>query len=498
MRIQQFLEHHGIVSNPFADEDAQTDLVFKSYCINHTYHPSWDKIYGEPSEPATAVVFGEKGSGKTALGLQIIRHLADYNADHADRRVFVVQYDDFNPYLDRFRERFSGRQRRRVDRLLGQWKLWDHMDAILAQGVTQLVDRLLDVKQARHPAVAGDAPLPIKELDAAQTRDVLLLAACYDQSTGENIQQRWQRLRRKLRFSVWKTRLDVVLGLAVTAGVLGTTAYLEKWNWLGHIWPYLIIAAGWLPRAWRYLKFSWAARKISGNARVLHHNTGVLRRLLMAIGTRRLAAQPLPAFQRTDDRYELLGKLQNVLRTLGFSGVVVLVDRIDEPYLINGSAEMMRTLLWPMLDNKFLKHPGLGLKMLLPAELVEYIERESRDFYQRARLDKQNLIRSLDWTGQALYDVADARLKACAGEGMSPSLAKLFEDSVGARRLQDAFASLRVPRHLFKFMYRVLSAHAAAHPEHEPAWQVSPATFESVLAVYQRELDAADRGVGAV
>jgi hypothetical protein len=44
----------------------------------------------------------------------------------------------------------------------------------------------------------------------------------------------------------------------------------------------------------------------------------------------------------------------------------------------------------------------------------------------------------------------------------------------------------------------VLSAHAEAHPEHEPAWQVSPATFESVLAVYQRELDAADRGVGAV
>ena len=64
-----------------------------------------------------------------------------------------------------------------------------------------------------------------------------------------------------------------------------------------------------------------------------------------------------------------LAKLQNVLRTLGFSGIVVLVDRVDEPYLINGSAELMRALVWPLLDNKLLKHPGIGFKLLLPSEL---------------------------------------------------------------------------------------------------------------------------------
>ena len=110
MKIQQFLQHHGIAANPFADEDAQTDLVFKGYCIANTYHPAWDKIYGDPTEPATSVVFGEKGSGKTALRLQIAHRLTDYNADHPERQVFVVQYDDFNPFLDRFRDRFSGRR----------------------------------------------------------------------------------------------------------------------------------------------------------------------------------------------------------------------------------------------------------------------------------------------------------------------------------------------------------------------------------------------------
>ena len=156
MKIQQFLDHHGIAANPFADEDAQTDLVFKGACIRNTFHPTWDKIYGDPSEPATAVVFGEKGSGKTAIRLQLARHLTDYNAEHPEHQVFVVEYDDFNAFLDRFRDRFSGR-RRRADRALEQWRLWDHIDAILSLGVTQLVDRILEVKQARHPAARDEA-----------------------------------------------------------------------------------------------------------------------------------------------------------------------------------------------------------------------------------------------------------------------------------------------------------------------------------------------------
>ena len=161
MKIQQFLEHHGLVSNPFADEDAQTDLVFKGACIRSVFHPAWDKIYGDPTEPATSVVFGEKGSGKTAMRLQVVRRLADYNADHPDHQVFVVQYDDFNPFIDRFREGFHGRWRR-IDRALGQWRLWDHIDAILSLAVTQLVDRILEVQQSRHPA-ARDEPLPIEQ-----------------------------------------------------------------------------------------------------------------------------------------------------------------------------------------------------------------------------------------------------------------------------------------------------------------------------------------------
>jgi hypothetical protein len=495
MRIQQFLEHHGIAANPFADEDAQTDLVFKGHCIKTIYHPSWDKIFGDPREPATSIVLGEKGSGKTAIGLQIVRHVADYNMDHPGQRLLVVQYDDFNPFLDRFRDRFSGR-RRRIERALDEWRLWDHMDAILSLATTQLVDRLLGDRQARHPAAQDPNPLPVEALDRSQVRDVLLLAACYDQSTAQNFQQRWERLRRRLRFPTWKSRLDQVLGIAVTLLVVGFVVWQRKWVAFGTIWPYLAILAGWLPRLVRSVKWWWTARRIRSHTRVLDRPTGMLRNLLMRFSGNQLAGQPLPAHRRTDDRYALLGKLQTVLRTLGFPGILVVIDRLDEPYLINGSAELMRALLWPLLDNKFLKHPGIGLKILAPTELGQFIDRENRDFYERARLDKQNLIRSLDWTGQSLYDLADARIRACALEGQSPTLPGLFDETVDSARLTAALGSLRVPRHLAKFMYRLVTAHCHAHTEQTPVWRISAATFESVLAVYHRDQDAAARGLG--
>ena len=496
MRVQHFLEHHGIASNPFADEDAQTDLVFKGACIRTTYHPSWDKIYGDPTEPATAIVFGEKGAGKTALGLQVVRHLFDYNGLHLDRQTLVIPYSDFNPFLDHFRGRLSSR-RRRMDRALAQWRLWDHMDAILSLGVTQLVDRVLGNRQTQHPA-AIDAPLPVAKLDRSQVRDVLLLAACYDQSTAETPERRWRRLRRKLRFAPWAARLTRLFGLAVAASVIGLIVHRREWTWLQSGWPYAIVAAAWLPWAWRWLRATWTALRIHRRTRAVQRGVGLLRRLLTQFSAKQLAAQPLPIHAGTDDRYALLAKLQSALRTLGMPSVVVLVDRLDEPYLINGSPELMRALLWPMLDNKFLKHPGMGIKLLLPAELLRFVDQETRDFYEKARLDKQNMIRSLEWTGQALYDVADARIKACAAEGASPALLKLFDEAVDARRLQDALAALRSPRRLFKFLYRLLTAHCNAHTEQEPSWRISAPVFESTLAVYLRDQDAADRGMGAI
>ena len=129
MKIQDFLEHHGIAGNPFAEEEAQNDAVFKRTCLETTFHPSWDKIFGDPAEPSTSIVFGEKGAGKTALKLQMLQQYRAHAAAGGEPSTFVVLYDDFNPFLDRFVSRVG--PSRPVERVLSQWKLWDHMDAIL-------------------------------------------------------------------------------------------------------------------------------------------------------------------------------------------------------------------------------------------------------------------------------------------------------------------------------------------------------------------------------
>jgi hypothetical protein len=424
------------------------------------------------------------------MRLQIVRHIEQHNRTHPDRQLFVIEYDDFNPFLDRFHEKLG--RRRRLDQVLSHWKLWDHMDAILSLGVTRLVDLVL---AGQLGGAAKESPLEVSRLDRHQMRDLLLLAATYDQSSAETFRQRWHRLRRRLRFSTWRTRWPLALGILGVLVVFGLIIGLQKFDWLASPWPYVFAAVPWAPFAWRWWKWYWRARAITRQLRVVNHEPNPLRQVLMNFSNDELAGQPLPTQERTDDRFELLAKFQGVLKTLGYSGVVVLVDRVDEPHLINGSPQQMKAFLWPLLDNKFLKHPGIGLKLLLPIELSYFADREDRDFYQRARLDKQNLVPSLGWTGEALYDIANARLKACAINGNTPSLRMLFQESVSERRLIDALRTLRVPRHLFKFLHRLFVSHANAHTEESPAWQISGETFESVLALYQREQDAYDRAL---
>lgn len=501
MNIQSFLEHHGIIRNPFAEEDAQTDQVFKEHCISSAYHPIWDKVYGDPKEPSTSIIFGPKGSGKTAMRLQIDQHLARYNLEHPSERVFVIRYDDFNPFLDHFCERMSRRTSRKPEKVLDAWRLWDHMDAILCLGVTDLVDRILGTRSPK--ASEAVSPAAIDSLDRTAARDMLLLAACYDQSTASTFTDRWNDLRKRLHFRNLQVKwsLALAIGSAVFSVLLVAWLMLRDWGvdsgeesagvsprvlWLIPI----LTLIGSMPFLIKTLKCQLAASGIHRHMRVGKRETASLRKVLQQFPSKELASQPLPRFDRTDDRYELLNKFQLILERLGFHGIVVLMDRVDEPHLTGGKPELMQRFVWPILDNKLLKHPGIGFKMMLPQELHRDIERETREFHERARLDKQNVIPAFQWTGESLYDLARARMIACAADGRQPEPKDLFADEVSYERLLSAFQSLRVPRHLFRLLYRVLVDHCNRHTDSQPVFKIKAETFESTLAVYNREAES--------
>ncbi len=289
-------------------------------------------------------------------------------------------------------------------------------------------------------------------------------------------------------------------------GVIATTVFAYRWadglNFLFNAWFYAVVALFLVPAIWKILTRFWKAWQLRSSLRVLPHSKNELLDILLQFKNTDFRGMPFPVSNSTDNRYEMLHKFLGVTETLGFGGLIVLIDRVDEPYLVNGSPELEKLLVWPILDNKLLKHERVGLKMLLPGELLHFMEKENADFHQRARMDKQNLIKSLDWTGESLFDLANERLKACAADeqknGKAPQMTDFFDPALNRQKLIAAFADLRVPRHLFKFLYGLFSRHVNDHSDTEPVWLISEATFQSALHVYLRDRAAAERNLGVV
>ncbi len=488
MKLEHFMQHHGIAGNPFSEEDAQTDTVFKRRCMATVHHPAWNKFFGSPADPSTALVFGEKGSGKTALRLQATSELEAYNQANPAERVFIISYDDFNPYIDNCRVAIKASS---MDQVLAIWRLQDHMDAILSLGVTQLVNLLTTEK----------VDLTVLGLD--QRRDLLMLTALYDASTGEPIARRWSRLRRRSGFRPLWARRDLQIGFGTTLLVIALFLWFPSLRGLSILpWLMVPIVAGWLYWAWRLARAELFARDIRKGLRVLSRDPSALRWELLWFKPSELSGQPLPTASRrgAEERYELLRKFQAVIETLGFSGIVVLIDRVDEPQQVEGDPRKMRALIWPLLDHKFLRHPGIGVKLLLPIELAYYLEKEDKEFYDRARPDKLNLIKPLRWTGPSLYDLASDRLRACrqdpARNGEAPRLRRFIDDAISDDYLKDALGNLRTPRHLFKFLHRLIEEHCHRHTEDAPRWTIDYDTFRTIYAAYIRDLEAFDRGYG--
>ena len=160
-----------------------------------------------------------------------------------------------------------------------------------------------------------------------------------------------------------------------------------------------------------------------------------------------LQSNDLPTTDSDEQRYAMFARLKRVIEAYGFSGILVVIDRVDEPTLVNGDPDRMRSIIWPMFNNKFLQLDRVGIKMLLPIELRHALFKESSAFFQEARLDKQNMIERLSWTGASLYDLCNARLGVCRPASSEPiSLIDLFKEDVTRNDVVDALGAMQQPR----------------------------------------------------
>ena len=519
MNLTEFFGHWKIEENPFQGEEARHDTVFARMArlssagnlqgqqIPSAQHSDFEKIVGAIDRPATSVVFGEKGSGKTAIRMQIADRVRRINHDRETDRVFLISYDDWNPFLDRMHEVTAKSD---VLESLRKIRLVDHMDAILSIGVSSVVDSMLGAQQGDERLPKGRLVDSPSKLDAMTKRDLLVLQAVYDRSAVAG--ERTRQLRKVLRVS--PTRNSMLWTAALWVGWLPAAAFVvwalmnppggegavvtdPTWRW----WVLAILGVMYgavlgKVLGWDRMIVRHAAAKLRRQLKVLRRTDASYSQSLHSLHEHDRTTSILPLTSTDDQRYSMLERLRRVLRAGGYSGLLVLIDRLDEPTLINGDTERMKAAVWPLLNNKFLQQDGVGFKLLLPIELRHAIFKESSAFFQEARLDKQNLVERLSWTGPMLYDLCDARLRACLAPDAKPiTLQDLFDDSVNRQDIVDALDQVHQPRDAFKMLYRCLAEHCSNVTRDQAAWRVSRPVLEQVRKAEADRVQQLYRGI---
>lgn len=489
MNVTKFLEHWSIRDNPFKAEEARHDAVFARLQHGATTHPDFEKIMGDLAQPSAAIVFGEKGSGKTAIRLQIAERLAEYNQANPRARVLLIPYDDLNPILDRFCAEARGDDDDDGMELLKRLrtlKLADHLDGILHVAVPRVIDALLERGESAEPGWRE-----LRRAAVGVRRDAQLLQALYDRHEG--YEHRAAMLRRRLAVP-WNRHRLIWKGLAVwgwlPAAAAGVGSFLVSREMITPlVWLW---AVGILLAMWGVLLFNWLvvervfvvkrkARRVSRRLRVVGRSTVALASVLEFVPPEYRTSAVLPGDEHEERRYALLARLRRVLGVLGYAGLLIIVDRVDEPSAVSGDADSMRAVVWPLLNNKFLQQEGIGVKLLLPVELRHELFRESSVFFQGARLDKQNLIERLTWSGPALYDLCNARLRACQTPDAAPvTIAELFDDEVSRQDIIDALEQMHQPRDAFKLIYQCMQEHCSNVTEDQAKWRIPRPVLDSV------------------
>lgn len=527
MTLTDFLQYWGLAENPFAGEEARSDGVFTRMnglepaqveelsvvsVPSSAFHSDFDKVLGDLRRPNSAVVFGEKGSGKTAMKLQLAARVREHNEKNPLKRVMLVVQDDLDGMLTRVHDRYEGKTP--LDSF-HRIRAVDHLDQVMISIVSRLVDAILDDGRGED-RVTLTSPEPVsKVLDQASRRDLVLLQALYDRPEDAEFRT-WELARRlKVNRSIWSF---------VGRGVLGVIPLLigGAYLWLRLFLPETLKSTDWLNYGfiaaaglyallilkvliWDILGRRQIARRVKKQLVVTGRGFRSFARTLAEVDPSLRDSATLPTSSAFEARQALLDKVRRILGQLGYASIVVIIDRVDEPSLVNGNVDCMKAIIWPLLNNKILQQEGVGFKLLLPIELRHALYKESSSFFQEARLDKQCLVERLGWSGAMLYDLCNARLKSCINKTkllaaelspeLAPTLAELFAEDVTRAELVASLEQLHQPRDAFKFLYHCIVEHCANVTKEDGAWRIPKHTLESVRKQEVERVQGVYRGI---
>ena len=352
---------------------------------------------------------------------------------------------------------------------------------VLHSIVPQLVDQLLGVTD-RAPLQISNFRKALRKAPALVRREMLLLQMAYDHTPIAA--KRTRQLKSALGLggsSGSKAAANWAMVLALFALVLAGMSLVQEPKRALLAFA-IVLAAGSFAMGWSWLRCQTRvgiiARGMHRGIRCVNRSAASFRESLHHIETN-IGSASMPTDRGDDSRFAMFDRLLAVLRAADYGSIAILVDRVDEPTTVAGDVDHMRSLVWPLLSSRFLQHRGLAVKLLLPAELGDLFSREDGAFFRAARLDKQNAVERLQWSGSMLSKMCDARIRAASSRPNSAvPIESMFDANVGRAKIEEALAGCGNPREACRMVYAMLQEHMA-HAE-AGAKTISNSTFELV------------------
>ena len=500
MFLTTWREHWSLEKDPFACEDADKDLVL-SEMTRTAVHSAFDRVYGDPRSPAPGIVFGEKGSGKSGMRIAMRERLEEFSSQADGKRILCSEYVDFDVYLERFRCAVGvGEDPKVVGQAVSKhWTLADHLDALLSLGVTRMVDDLLGSKESQHG------------LSKRHKIDLLLLTALYYDSRERTVGEAWEKLTQRLhlrasgRFgaTAFRWMMTALSAFFLVGPFLGRLQGVDVGP--GALWAgagFASLAFAWVPHLFANRKLERMARSVS--IRLLGRDSALLAGFLGRLSEGERNRFVLPTGTDERQRYDLLERFSSLRKPLGYGSWYVLVDRLDEPSALSAHPEGSRRFVETLLDHKLLQLPGLALKLFLPIELDRIHRSATPEQLKRMRLDKSNLVETLDWTGQELVEIASYRIRVCSSDEEEAGLGlwDFFAEDLDHDYVRETLTRLSTPRYMLGFLAHAFREYARNLPSDLDAddsrWRMPRAHFDMIrekwldrTEVLRRTLNAA-------
>lgn len=494
MFAQTWRQYWGMTQEPFMCEDADKDIILQSM-NKSAVHSGFDRIYGNPNEPAPGIIFGEKGSGKSALRLMMRRNIDEFNEQNPEKKVFLIEYTDFNQFISNYSSTLPSRSDEAGDakEVISRWKLSDHLDCILSLGFTKLVDEIV---QSGKPA---------KKMQHKHAADLLIGTSMYYHSEENTTVDAVKTLNRYYGFGSLRPLMKWLIALALSGVsvfifmfifIMMLVTYFnlpvgseELRNYLMSLNPYIYYGTGaglfvvtWF---WFFITRSgpfFSARRAARGIKAVSKDPKITAKILLKLPPRERKDFVLPKSNDEATRYDWLQRFTALINQFGYQGIYVVVDRLDEPSQLSGREDLMRQFIEKMLNIKFLQYPHIGIKLFLPIELDSLHRNASPEQLKRMRLDKSNLISEFKWSGQELYEIANQRMQACIEGESNVTLADLFGDDLDFEYVKETLNMLGTPRYAFGFLSSLVTDYVKELPndlpENDPRWKINRNQFD--------------------